>query len=63
MISEQECAKILNAGKVKLSAEEVRQIRDLMVDLANIEYEEFIKQKSKGIKTENSQEQEPRKAA
>lgn len=63
MISEQECIKILNAGKVKLSAEEVRQIRDLMVDLANIEYEEFIKQKSKGIKTENSQEQEPRKAA
>jgi hypothetical protein len=63
MISEQECTKILNAGEVKFSAEEVRQIRDLMVDFATIEYEDFIKQKSKENKTENSQEHKPRKAA
>ena len=63
MISEQECTKILNAGEVKYSAEEVRQIRDLMVGLATIEYEDFVKQKSKQCKTESSKEQKPRKAA
>ena len=63
MISEQDCIKILNAGDVKFSAEEVRRIRDLMVDLANIEFEEFLQQKSNKNKNENSREQEPRKAA
>ncbi len=47
MISEQECTKILNAGEVKYSAEEVRQIRELMVSLATIEYEDYIRLKSK----------------
>ena len=63
MISEQECTKILNSGEVKFSAEEVRQIRDLMVDLATIEYEDYIRQKSKQRNIEKSKEQEPRKAA
>ena len=63
MIPEQECTKILNAGEVKYSAEEVRQISDLMVDLATIEYEDFVKQKSSQSKKENKKVQEPRKAA
>ena len=63
MISEQECTKILNAGEVKYSAEEIRQIRELMVSLATIEYEDFVKQKSKQCKNEQSTEQEQRKAA
>ncbi len=63
MISEQECTKILNAGEVKYSAEEVRQIRELMVSLATIEYEDYIRLKSKQNKNESSKEKEPRKAA
>jgi len=63
MISEQDCMKILNAGDVKFSAEEVRQIRDLMVDLAAIEYEDYINRKSKDISLENFKIHEPRKAA
>ncbi len=41
MISEQECAKILNDGEVKYSKEEVKLIRDLLIALATIEYENF----------------------
>lgn len=63
MIREQECTKILNAGEVKYSAEEVRQIRELMVSLATIEYEDFQKRKSKNKEQENSKIYEPRKAA
>ena len=63
MMSEQECTKILNAGEVKHSAEEVRQIRELLVSLATIEYEDFVKQKSKQCKNESSMEQKQRKAA
>jgi hypothetical protein len=55
--------KILNAGDVKLSAEEVQQIRDLMVALAAIEYEDYINRKSKGIGHKNFKINEPRKAA
>ena len=47
MISEQECMKILNAGEVKFSAEQVKQIRELLTTLAMIEYENFKKQNSK----------------
>ena len=43
MISEQECMKILNAGEVKFSAEQVKQIRDLLTTLALIEYEQYKK--------------------
>lgn len=41
MINEQECTKILNAGERKYSVEEVRQIRELLISLAIIEYEDF----------------------
>jgi hypothetical protein len=63
MISEQECTKILNAGEVKYSAEEVRQIRELMISLATIEYEDFQRRKSKNNEQENKKINEPRKAA
>lgn len=63
MISEQEAMKILNAGEQKYSAEEVKQIRELMVALATIEYEDFQKRKSKNKEQENIKIQEPRKAA
>jgi len=63
MISEQYATKILNDGPVKYSAEEVRQIRDLLVALATIEYEDFVKQKTSQNKNENSKEYKPRKAA
>jgi len=55
--------KILNAGDVKFSAEEVRQIRDLMVDLAAIEYEDYINRKPKGKDHEIFKIDKPRKAA
>ena len=63
MISEQEATKVLNAGEQKYSAEEVRQIRDLIVALATIEYEDFQRRKSKNNGQENRKIQEPRKAA
>ena len=47
MISEQECMKILNSGEVKFSAEQVKQIRDLLTTLALIEYEQYKKQNNK----------------
>ncbi len=63
MKSEQEATKILNAGEVKFSAEEVRQITDLMVHFAAIEYEEFLRQKATSNEHENINIHEPRKAA
>lgn len=41
MISEKDCAKILNAGERKYSAEEVKQIHELLTALATIEYEDY----------------------
>jgi hypothetical protein len=41
MISEQECMNILNGGDVRFKIEEVRSIRDLLMSLATIEYEQF----------------------
>lgn len=41
MISESEFNKILNEGEVKLTKEEARQIREFVVALATIEYEQF----------------------
>lgn len=49
MISEQECTKILNAGEVKYTAEEVKKILDLLIGLATIEYEEYKKRVSNKI--------------
>lgn len=63
MISLEECTKILNSGDVKFVAEEVKQIRDLMIALAVIEYEEFSKQKSKERKPGNLNQKELIKAA
>jgi hypothetical protein len=63
MISEQEATKILNAGEVRYTAEEVRQIRELMVTLATIEYENFVQQKSVINEKDKSKGQQPRKAA
>ena len=47
MISKQECTRILNAGERKYTAEEVKQIRDLLTTLAMIEYENYKKQNHK----------------
>lgn len=41
MISESEFIKILNEGDVKFTKEESRQIREFVVALATIEYEQF----------------------
>ncbi len=41
MISEQECIQILNQGEIKYSKEEVKLIRELLISLATIEYEEY----------------------
>jgi len=46
MISEQECTKILNLGEIKYNKDEVKQIRDLIITLATIEYEEFNNKKT-----------------
>jgi hypothetical protein len=45
MISEQECLKILNQGEVKYSKEEAKIIRDFLITLATIEYEDFKSKK------------------
>ena len=44
MINEKECTRILNSGDVKYTAEEVKQIREFLTQLATIEYEYFKKQ-------------------
>ena len=41
MFSESECMKILNQGEVKYNIEEVKTIRDLLVSLATIEFDQF----------------------
>jgi len=41
MISESEFNKILNEGDVKFTKEEAKQIREFVVALATIEYEQF----------------------
>jgi len=46
MISEQDCTKILNVGEIKYDKDEVKLIRDLIVALATIEYEEFNNKKT-----------------
>jgi hypothetical protein len=45
MLSEQECVKILNDGDVRFNKEEVKQIRELVLALATIEYESSKKKK------------------
>jgi len=47
MISEQECMKILNNGDVRFNIEEVKLIRDLLVSLATIEYEQHRENNNK----------------
>lgn len=49
MINEQECTKILNAGERKYSAEEVKQIRELLTALAIIEYEDYKNRKENKV--------------
>jgi hypothetical protein len=39
MITEAECIKILNSGKIKYTKDQVKIIRDLLISLATIEYE------------------------
>lgn len=41
MLNEKECTKILNAGQVKFTKDEVKQIRDLLTQLATIQYEYY----------------------
>ena len=41
MINEQESTKILNSGEVKYTNDEVKLIRDFMVAMATIEYENY----------------------
>lgn len=63
MISEQDCTKILNDGDIKLSIEDVRIIRDLMIALATIQYEVYLNQKTQGIDHNHKKENSPIKAA
>jgi len=49
MINEKECTRILNAGDVKYTAEEVKKIWDFLTTLATIEYEDFKKQQLKKV--------------
>jgi hypothetical protein len=49
MLSEQECTKILNAGEKKYTAEEVKQIRELLTALAIIEYEDYKNRKENKV--------------
>jgi hypothetical protein len=41
MINEKECTKILNSGQMKFSKDEVKLVRDLTIQLATIQYENF----------------------
>ena len=41
MINEKECTKILNAGKDKFTKDEVKLIREFLIQLATIEYEQY----------------------
>lgn len=52
MINEKECIKILNDDDYKYSLDEAKQIRDLLIQLAVIEFEQY-KEKSKIISFPN----------
>ena len=41
MINEKECIKILNDGDVKFNLDEAKQIRELLIQLATIEFEQY----------------------
>lgn len=41
MINEKECAQILNSGEERYTNEEIKLIRDLLVSLATIEYDQY----------------------
>jgi hypothetical protein len=41
MINEKDCIKILNDGDMKFSLDEAKQIRDLLIQLAVIEFEQY----------------------
>lgn len=41
MINEKECTKILNEGEFKFNNEEVKLIREFLIQLATIEFEQF----------------------
>lgn len=63
MISLEDSTKILNTGEFKFAGEEVKQIRELLLALATIEFENFIKEKSDQDKIENSNEVTSKKVA
>ena len=41
MINEKECMQTLNQGQVKFTKDEVKLIRDLLIQLATIEYDQY----------------------
>jgi hypothetical protein len=41
MINEKECTKILNQGQVKFTKDEVKLIRNFLIQLATVEYEQY----------------------
>lgn len=41
MINEKECTQILNSGEEKFTNEEVKMIRDFLISLATIEYDQY----------------------
>lgn len=41
MINEKDCMQILNSGEETFTLEEVRMIRDLLLSLATIEYDQY----------------------
>ena len=47
MISEKECMQILNSAEETFTMEEVKLIRDLLVSLATIEYDQFKEELNK----------------
>ena len=47
MINEKECMQILNSGEETFTLEEVKLIRDFLVMLATIEYDQFKEELNK----------------
>ncbi len=45
MINEKECTQILNSGEEKFTNEEVKMIRDFLISLATIEYDQYKQEK------------------
>ena len=41
MINEKECTRILNQGEEKFTKDEVKLIRDFLIQLATIEYDQY----------------------